>query len=66
MQQHLNQNHSVQLTCWASRTNRLYSSTVGQLWRSVKVQTFFREKRYIRYFIVQEQEWEEQEGQEHQ
>jgi hypothetical protein len=26
-----------------------------QLWKPVKVQTFFTEKRYVRYFIVREE-----------
>jgi hypothetical protein len=33
----------------------LYGDHAAQLWQPVKVQTFFRERRYVRYFIVQEQ-----------
>ncbi|KAF2831824.1 hypothetical protein CC86DRAFT_463609 [Ophiobolus disseminans] len=60
MQQHVNQQHHTKLTRWSSPTATLYRDHAAQLWRPVKVQTFFRKRRYICYFIVQEEEQEEQ------
>lgn len=60
MQQHLNQQHNVKLTRWTSLSAPSYDHHAAQLWRPVKVQTFFRSRRYIRYFIVQEQEQQQQ------
>jgi hypothetical protein len=56
MQKHTNQQHSVKLSRWSTPSAASYAEHAAQLWRPVKVQTFFRERRYVRYFIVQEQE----------
>jgi hypothetical protein len=58
IRQHLNKEHETKLTDWPKQ----WSSSNSQLlpWRLVKVQSFFREKRYIRYFIVQEQQQQQQ------
>ena len=53
MQRHLNQQHNVKLTRWTSLSATSYSDHAAQLWKPVKVQTFFRGRRYLRYFVVQ-------------
>jgi hypothetical protein len=60
MQQHVNQQHCVKLTRWSTPATASYKEHAEQLWQPVKVQTFFRERRYVRYFIVQEEEAQEQ------
>ncbi|EUC27745.1 hypothetical protein COCCADRAFT_110882 [Bipolaris zeicola 26-R-13] len=35
---------------------REHHYAIHSLWRPVKAQTFFRERRYVRYFVVQEQQ----------
>ena len=55
MRQHVNQQHQIKLTRWSSATAVSYEEHAAQLWRPVKVQTFFRERRYVRYFVVQEE-----------
>jgi hypothetical protein len=66
MQQHVNQQHNVKLMRWSSPTAASYQEHDAKLWQPVKVQTFFRERRYIRYFVVQEdaqaQQGDEQQG----
>jgi hypothetical protein len=54
MRQHVNQQHNVKLMRWSSPTAASYQEHDAKLWQPVKVQTFFRERRYIRYFVVQE------------
>jgi hypothetical protein len=67
MRQHVNQQHQVKLTRWSSAAAASYQEHAAQLWKPVKVQTFFRERRYIRYFVVQEEkEQEKQQGNEQQ
>ena len=56
MRKHINQQHGVKLTRWSSTSTTSYQEHATQLWRPVKVQTFFRQRRYVRYFIVQEEE----------
>jgi hypothetical protein len=60
---------------WSSPTAASYQEHAAKLWQPVKVQTFFRERRYIRYFVVQEdaqaqqgdgQQGDEQQGDEQQ
>jgi hypothetical protein len=58
MQKHTNQQHSVKLSRWSTLSAASYAEHAAQLWRPVKVQTFFQERRYVRYFVVQEQEQE--------
>jgi hypothetical protein len=60
MRQHLNQQHSVQLSRWSTASAVSYAEHAAQLWKPVKVQTFFQERRYVRYFTVQEQHQQEQ------
>ncbi|KAF2818031.1 hypothetical protein CC86DRAFT_461270 [Ophiobolus disseminans] len=55
-----NSAHCVKLTRWSSSAAASYKDYAAQLWQLVKVQTFFRKRRYVRYFIVQEEEQEEQ------
>jgi hypothetical protein len=50
MRQHINQQHSVKLTRWSSPATASYKEHAEQLWQPVKVQTFFRERRYVRYY----------------
>jgi hypothetical protein len=59
MQQHVNEQHSIHLTRWSTTSTVSYAEHAAQLWKPVKVQTFFREKRYVRYFIVQEPQEQE-------
>jgi hypothetical protein len=70
MRQHVNQQHNVKLMRWSSPTAALYQEHAAKLWQPVKVQTFFRERRYIRYFVVQEdaqaQQGDKQQGDEKQ
>jgi hypothetical protein len=66
MQQHLNQQHSIKLTRWTSLSATSYSNHAAQLWKPVKAQTFFRERRYLRYFVVQQQQEEVKEKEEEQ
>jgi hypothetical protein len=68
MRQHVNQQHSVKLTRWLSPATASYKEHAAQLWQPVQVQTFFRERRYVRYFVVQvgEKEDEEEEQQQEQ
>jgi hypothetical protein len=70
MRQHVNQQHNVKLMRWSSPTAASYQEHAAKLWQPVKVQTFFRERRYIRYFVVQEdaqaQQGDEQQGDEQQ
>jgi hypothetical protein len=63
MRQHINYQHSVKLTRWSSPATASYEDHAAQLWQPVKVQTFFRERRYVRYFVVQTEDEEEQEQQ---
>ena len=60
MRQHINQQHQVKLTRWSSTAAASYAEHAAQLWQPVKVQTFFRERRYVRYFVVQEDAQEQQ------
>jgi hypothetical protein len=60
MRKHTNQQHSVKLTRWSSTAAILFEEHAAQLWKTVKVQTFFLERRYIRYFVVQEEEAQEE------
>jgi hypothetical protein len=62
MRQHVNQQHQIKLTRWSSAAAVSYEEHAAQLWRPVKVQTFFRERRYVRYFVVQEQK---EQGEQH-
>jgi hypothetical protein len=64
MRKHINQQHSVKLSRWSTLSAASYAEYAAQLWKPVKVQTFFRERRYVRYFIVQEQELEQEQEQE--
>jgi hypothetical protein len=48
MRKHTNQQHGVKLTRWVSPAARSYEEHEAQLWQPVKVQTFFRERRYVR------------------
>ncbi|EMD58131.1 hypothetical protein COCSADRAFT_165875 [Bipolaris sorokiniana ND90Pr] len=41
-----------------------YAEQAAQLWRPIKVQTFFREKRYIRYFIIKQEQQQQHRRQE--
>jgi hypothetical protein len=66
MRTHTNQQHGVKLTRWLSSAARSYEEHAAQLWRPVKVQTLFRERRYVRYFVVQAEEEEEEEDEEEQ
>jgi hypothetical protein len=59
MRKHVNQQHSVKLSRWSTPSAASYAEHAAQLWRPVKVQTFFQERRYVRYFVVQEQEQEQ-------
>jgi hypothetical protein len=54
MKKHINQQHSIYLTRWSTPSAISYAEHAAQLWRPVKAQTFFRERRYIRYCVVQE------------
>jgi FtsZ-interacting cell division protein YlmF len=63
MRKHINQQHSVKLTRWLSPATALYEEHAARLWQPVKVQTFFRERRYVRYFVVQAEEEEDEEEQ---
>jgi hypothetical protein len=56
----------VELTRWSSRATASYEEHAAQLWQPVKVQTFFRERRYVRYFVVQAEEKEDEEEQQEQ
>jgi hypothetical protein len=60
MQKHLNQQHSIKLSRWSTPSAASYAEHAAQLWKPVKVQTFFQERRYVRYFTVQEQQQQEQ------
>ena len=66
MRTHTNQQHGVKLTRWISPAARSYEEHAAQLWQPVKVQTFFRERRYVRYFVVQAQEDKQQNASEQQ
>jgi hypothetical protein len=63
MRQHVNQQYCVKLTRWSTPATASYKEHSEQLWQPVKVQTFFRERCYVRYFIVQEEEAQEQQQQ---
>jgi hypothetical protein len=63
MRQHVNQQHHVKLTRCSSPAAASYEEHAARLWKPVKVQTFFSERRYIRYFVVQEEEAEEEQQQ---
>jgi hypothetical protein len=63
MHKHTNQQHSVKLTRWLSPAARSYEEHAARLWWPVKVQTFFRERRYVRYFFVQAEEKGDEEEQ---
>jgi hypothetical protein len=56
MRQHVNQQHHVKLTRRSSPAAASYEEHAAQLWKLVKVQSFSRERRYVRYFVVQEEE----------
>jgi hypothetical protein len=64
MRKHINQHYSVKLTCRSSPAATSYGEHAARLWRPVKVQFFFRERRYVRYFIVQAEEKKDEEEQE--
>jgi hypothetical protein len=66
MRKHTNQQHSVKLTRWSSPATASYEEHAARLWQPVKVQTFFRERRYVRYFVVQAEDEEEQEQEQEQ
>jgi hypothetical protein len=66
MRQHVNQQHCVKLRRWSSPATVSYEEHAAQLWQPVKVQTFFRERRYVRYFLVQAEEKEDEEEQQQQ
>ena len=59
MQKHVNQQHSIKLSRWPAASAATCAEHAAQLWMPVKVQTFFQERRYVRYFIVQEQQQEQ-------
>jgi hypothetical protein len=63
IKKHINQQHNIQLTRWSTALAVSYAEHTAQLWQPVRVQTFFRKKRYLRYFIVQEQQPEQPEQQ---
>jgi hypothetical protein len=63
MRTHTNKQHGVKLTRWLSPAARSYKEHAARLWRPVKVQTFFRERRYVRYFVVQAEEKGDEEEQ---
>jgi hypothetical protein len=63
MRKHTNKQHNLKLTRWSSSAAASYEEHAAQLWKPVKVQTFFRERRYIRYFVVQAEDEEAQEEQ---
>jgi hypothetical protein len=56
MQQHANKQYKIKLTRWSTNSTASYAEHATQLCNSVKVQTFFLEKRYCRYFLVPELE----------
>jgi hypothetical protein len=60
MQKHTNQQHGVKLSRWSTPSAASYTEHAAQLWKPVKVQTFFQERRYVRYFTVQEQQQQQQ------
>jgi hypothetical protein len=67
MRQHVNQQHQVKLTRWSSAAAASYQQHAAKLWKPDKVQTFFRERRYVWHFVVQEEkEQEKQQGDEQQ
>jgi hypothetical protein len=45
---------------WSSPAAASHEEHAAQLWQPVKVQTFFHERRYVLYFIVQENAQEQQ------
>jgi hypothetical protein len=63
MREHTNQQHSVKLPRWFSTAAISYKEHAAQLWKPVKVHTFFHEQRYIRNFVVQEEEPQEEQQQ---
>jgi hypothetical protein len=60
MRKHTNQQHRVKLARWSSPAAASYKEHTARLWKRVKVQSFFRERRYARYFVVQEEEAQQQ------
>jgi hypothetical protein len=60
MRKHINQQHSVYLSRQSTASAASSATYTPQLWKAVKVQTFFRKRRYVRYFTVQEQQYEQQ------
>jgi hypothetical protein len=51
MRQHTSQHHNVKLLRWSSYATASYKEHSAQLWKPLKVQSFFRERRYVRYFV---------------
>jgi hypothetical protein len=59
MRKHVNQQYYIKRSRWPrtpALSTALSTNTTTQLWKLVQVQTFFYEKRYRRYFLVQEPE----------
>jgi hypothetical protein len=52
MPQHNNQQHQVQLTRWSSPAAASYQQHAAKLWKPIKIHAFFREPRYVRYFLL--------------
>jgi hypothetical protein len=63
MRKHTNRQHSVKLTRGSSPTATSYGEHAARLWRPVKVQIFFCERRNVRYFVVQAEEKGDEEEQ---
>jgi hypothetical protein len=63
MRKHTNQQHRVKLTRWSSPAAASYKEHVARLWERGKVQSFFRERRYARCFVVQEEEAQQEQQQ---
>jgi hypothetical protein len=63
MRRHVNQQHSIKLSRGPTPSAATYAEHAAQLWKPVKVQTFFQERRYIRYFVVQEQDQDQDQEQ---
>jgi hypothetical protein len=45
MRQHISKQHSVHVSRWSIPSATSYKTHAAQLWKPVKVQTFFTEKR---------------------
>jgi hypothetical protein len=55
MRQHISKQHSVHVSRWSTPSAASYKAHAAQLWKPVKVQTFFTEKRFVHYFVVREE-----------